>query len=194
MFTGLVQETGEIVKAEPDALWIRAAVLAGRGAGASVAVDGVCLTVADREGDVCRFELSSETLARSTLGSKSVGDRVNLERPLRAGEELGGHVVQGHVDGVGELISVEEDGTARRIVVRVPADLARYVVEKGSVTLDGVSLTAVDVTADTFAVALIPQTLSITTFGEARTGRRVNVEVDVLAKYVEKLRSPGEAS
>lgn len=195
MFTGIVADRGEVVKVEPGdgdrRIWIRSNVLADCATGASVAVDGVCITAVDLEGDVCRFDLSAETIARSTLGSKEPGDRVNLERPLRAGDELGGHIVQGHVDAVGTIVDVAEDG---RVELSVPAGLMRYIVEKGSVTVDGVSLTVSALHDDRFEVALIPHTLEVTTFGEMESGRKVNIEVDVLAKYVERLRDTTEAS
>jgi riboflavin synthase len=191
MFTGIVADRGEILKVETAAgerrIWIRSGVLADCSLGASVAIDGVCLTVVDIDGDVCGFDVSAETVARSTLGSKQVGDQVNLERPLRAGDELGGHIVQGHVDEVGTVAAVSDDGEGRRLVVSAPESLMRYVVEKGSVTVDGVSLTVSAIRAETFEVALVPHTLSVTTFGDMEIGREVNIEVDVLAKYVEKL-------
>lgn len=194
MFTGIVADMGEVVKVEPEnsgrKVWIRSEVLADCAIGASVAVDGVCITVVERDGEVCRFDLSAETIARSTLGAKDAGERVNLERPLHAGDELGGHIVQGHVDGVGELVAVHKEGEGRRVVIAVPSSLMRYVIEKGSVTVDGVSLTANNVSEDRFEVALIPHTLAVTTLGEAAPGTRVNIEVDLLAKYVEKLRTP----
>lgn len=193
MFTGIVADVGEIVKVEPDStdrrIWVRSELLAGCADGASVAVDGVCLTVTERTGDVCRFDVSAESLSRSTLGGKAAGDRVNLERPLRAGDELGGHIVQGHVDGVGEVLEATPEGAGRRIVVRAAASLMRYVVQKGSVTLDGVSLTATNVGEDGFEVALVPHTLEVTTFGDVQVGRLVNIEVDVLAKYAERLNT-----
>jgi len=190
MFTGIVADVGEIVKVEPAAadrrIWIRSRLLADCTVGASVAVDGVCLTVIDVDGDVCGFDVSAETIARSTLGGKEAGGQVNLERPLRAGDELGGHIVQGHVDGVGTVVGLEPDGDGRRLVVSASADLARYVVEKGSITVDGVSLTVSGTRDDAFEVALVPHTLAVTTLGGVEAGRTVNLEVDVLAKYVER--------
>jgi riboflavin synthase len=186
MFTGIV-EPGEVVGVRGTRLVIRSPVLADRDVGASVSISGVCLTVTECDGDTCHFDLSAETLARSTLGGLRAGDRVNLERPVRAGDELGGHVVQGHVDGVGTIVAVSSDGNGARVRITAPDGLSRYVVEKGSITVDGVSLTVTEVSDDEFEVALIPHTLASTTFGEAETGRAVNLEVDVLAKYVEKL-------
>jgi riboflavin synthase len=190
MFTGIVEHLGEVVKVEDGVLWVSSPVLAGAAKGASVAVDGVCLTVTEREADLCRFDLSGETLERSTLGERRPGDAVNLERPLRAGDELGGHIVQGHVDGIGRVTAVAPEGAGTRMTVAVAAELLRYVVEKGSVTVDGVALTVTAVTAAGFEVALIPHTLAVTSLGDAEAGRRVNIEVDVLARYVEKLVAP----
>lgn len=191
MFTGIVADIAEVVKVDALAgerrLWIRSPVIGDCRVGASVAVDGVCLTVVERDGDVCRFDVSAETVERSTLGAKRAGHRVNVERPLRAGDELGGHIVQGHVDGIGMVESFEPDGEGARLSVLVPPSLMRYVVEKGSVTVDGVSLTVTHRRADGFEVALVPHTLEVTTLGDASKGRAVNVEVDVLAKYVETL-------
>jgi riboflavin synthase len=184
MFTGIV-EPGEVVKVEttPNGarLWIRSPILGSCEIGASVATNGVCLTVTDRDGDACRFDVIRESLDRSALGEVREGDGVNVERPVRAGEELGGHVVQGHVDGVGEVVSRGEDGRMR---IAVDRELTRYVVEKGSVTVNGVSLTVTSVDESSFEVALIPHTLEVTNLAQVR---RVNIEVDVLAKYVEKL-------
>lgn len=194
MFTGIVEQTGDVVKVDSSGadltMWVRSPVLADADIGASVAIDGVCLTVTERDGEVCRFDLARETVSRSTLGSRSPGDRVNLERPLRAGDELGGHIVQGHVDGVGVVASVRPDGDGRRLRVDVEPRLHRYLVEKGSVTIDGVSLTISDLATPWFEVALIPHTLAATTLGQVESGRRVNVEVDVLAKHVERLVRP----
>jgi riboflavin synthase len=193
MFTGIV-EPGEIVKADDGVLWVRAPLLGDCAIGASVAINGVCLTVTERDGDTCRFDAMDETLTRSALGALKTGDRVNLERPVKAGDELGGHIVQGHVDAVGEVDEVSRDGDDVRVRVRAGAELMRYVVEKGSITIDGVSLTVSSLGDDWFEVSLIPHTLNVTTFGEATQGRKVNLEVDVLAKYVEKLTTGGARS
>ena len=191
MYTGIVADLGEIVKAEAvdrgRVLWIRSVVAADGPLGGSVNVDGVCLTVTEHDGDVVRFDVSDETVQRSTLGTKEVGTLVNVERPLRVGDELGGHMVQGHVDGVGRIESVAEEGEARRVVIGATRELLRYIVSKGSVTVDGVSLTVARVTRSNFDVALVPHTLEVTTLGEVEPGRDVNIEVDVLAKYVERL-------
>lgn len=193
MFTGIIQDVGEIVKveslSEDRRIWIRAPALEDCVIGGSVAVDGVCLTVVDRDGEVCGFDVSVETLDRSTLGGKEAGERVNLERPLRAGDELGGHIVQGHVDAVGRVESVAPDGEGSRLSVGLAAEHMRYIVEKGSVTVDGVSLTVTAARPESFEVALVPHTLAVTTLGEAAPGRAVNVEVDVFAKYIERFAS-----
>jgi riboflavin synthase len=191
MFTGIVAGIGELVAVDNDAtgrrMSIRSKVLGRCEIGGSVAIDGTCLTVVERNDDVCSFDVSAETFARTTVGRKSVGDRMNLETPLRAGDELGGHIVQGHVDEVGTVVSVREEEGGRRMRVRVRPESTRYIVEKGSVTLDGVSLTVTVVAGDEFEVALIPHTLDVTTLGHADVGQEINVEVDVIAKYVERL-------
>jgi riboflavin synthase len=152
-----------------------------------VAVNGVCLTAVDAGGGGFRADVMAETLRRSSLGPLRPGDPVNLELPLRAGAPLGGHVVQGHVDGTGTVADVREEGFARVVRIECDPDLLRYVVERGSIAVDGVSLTVATVDGDGFAVSLIPETLERTTLGDASQGRVVNLEVDVLAKYVEKL-------
>jgi riboflavin synthase len=193
MFTGLVADTGTIRTLERDGDGVRLTVetdLAGELAqGDSVAVNGVCLTARDPGDGAFRADVMAETLRRSSLGPLAEGDTVNLELPLRAGDRLGGHVVQGHVDGTGTVASLADDGFARRVRVAASPDLLRYVVEKGSIAVDGVSLTVAEVDDDGFVVALIPETLERTTLGEVQPGRVVNLEVDVLAKYVEKLRT-----
>jgi riboflavin synthase len=192
MYTGIV-EPGEVVKVERGdgtlTAWVHSPVFDGAAIGASISINGVCVTVTERDGDVCRFDATAETLQRSALGSLEAGERVNVERPLRAGDELGGHIVQGHVDAVGEVIGTVRDGDNLRVRVAARPDLMRYVVEKGSVTVDGVSLTVSALSDDWFEVALIPHTLQVTTFGRAKQGRKVNLEVDVLAKYVENMLS-----
>lgn len=193
MFTGLVADTGTIRALERDGGGVRLTVetdLAGELAqGDSVAVNGVCLTARDPGDGAFRADVMAETLRRSSLGPLAEGDTVNLELPLRAGDRLGGHVVQGHVDGTATVDSIAEDGFSRRVRVAAPPDLLRYVVEKGSIAVDGVSLTVAEVDDDGFVVALIPETLERTTLGGFEPGRVVNLEVDVLAKYVEKLRT-----
>jgi riboflavin synthase len=185
MFTGIIEELG-MVRRPGSRLEITASkVSIDSEPGASVAVNGVCLTVTHRRGDVLGFDLSEETVARSSLGRLAEGDRVNLERPVTLLTRLGGHLVQGHVDGVGEVASVEGDPLGSRMRVRVPDDLRRFVVEKGSIAVDGVSLTVTDVADSSFGMALVPFTLQATTLGAARVGDLVNLEADVVAKYVE---------
>ncbi len=195
MFTGIVEELGEVAALEPGA---QSARLSVRGPlvtsdafhGASIAVNGVCLTVTDSADGVFTVDVMAETLDRSGLGGLAVGDRVNLERAMPAGGRFGGHVVQGHVDGTGTVLE-RTPGEAWEVVrVSLPADLARYVVEKGSITVDGVSLTVAAVDDASFSISLIPTTLDLTTLGRADPGATVNLEVDVLAKYVERLLGP----
>jgi riboflavin synthase alpha subunit len=157
------------------------------GGAASTALDGVCLTVVEGDGRTLGFDAVPETLARTTLGRLAAGGRVNLEPALRAGEPLGGHYVQGHVDGIGTIRSVDHEGDGRRAWVDAPEAILRFCVEKGSITVDGVSLTVAAVDGAGFEVALVPHTLEVTTLGPAAAGDEVNLEVDVLAKYVEKL-------
>jgi riboflavin synthase len=189
MFTGIVEERGEVRATTGRQLVVSChTVPVGSQIGASVAVNGVCLTVVERAEDALTFDLSPETLERSSLRRLDAGHAVNLERPATLGTRLGGHLVQGHVDGVGEVSAVEPDGTdGARVTIRMPADLLRYVVEKGSITVDGVSLTVAALTMDGVVLALIPHTLRVTTLGSARPGDPVNIEVDVIAKYVERL-------
>ncbi len=191
MFTGLVQELGTIQEVDRSnggiTLTVKAELAARLRTGDSVAVNGVCLTATDV--GVQRFEakVMNETLERSSLGAAEPGSPVNLELALRAGEPLGGHMVQGHVDGLGRIVDTIDDGFARRVRVEADPDLLRYVVKKGSITVDGVSLTVTEVDDRSFAVSLIPETLERTNLGAAGGGTRVNLEVDVVAKYVEKL-------
>jgi riboflavin synthase len=191
MFTGLVQDLGTVAAVETTdggvRLRLRTALAGEVAEGDSVAVNGVCLTATGVDGEGFAADTMRETLRRSSLRAVVAGGTVNLELALRAGDRLGGHVMQGHVDGVGEVTAVEQDGFARVVTVRAPADLLRYVVEKGSIAIDGVSLTVSGVTDEELSVALIPETLQRTTLGAAAPGRPVNLEVDVLAKYVEKL-------
>ena len=191
IFTGLVADLGTVAGVEATADGVRLHVetdLAGElRPGDSVAVNGVCLTATAIAGREFTADVMHETLRRSSLAEVSTGRQVNLELPLRAQDRLGGHVVQGHVDGLGSVLSLEEDGFARVVTIAAPAGLLRYVVEKGSIAVDGVSLTVASVTPDTFAVSLIPETLERTNLGAAAPGTPVNLEVDVLAKYVEKL-------
>jgi riboflavin synthase len=192
VFTGIVREVGcvESVDGGEDgvSLVVDAPVTApGVDVGGSVSIDGVCLTAESVDGNRLRFHAVPETLRRSSLRRLRPGSRVNLEPALRAGEPLGGHYVQGHVDGVGTIRAVEPEGAGARVAVSAPAELLRYCVEKGSIAVEGVSLTIAALDGDGFAVALVPHTLVATTLGELGPGREVNLEVDVLAKYVERL-------
>jgi riboflavin synthase len=195
MFTGIVEEIGEVLavreSAEVVVLTVRGATVTGDAAhGDSIAVNGVCLTVVDPHGSTdgtFTVELVPETLKRTSLSTVAPGVGVNLERAMQAGARLGGHIVQGHVDGVATLLRRTPSERSDELVFSLPPDLARYVVEKGSIAVDGVSLTVAGVTEDTFAVALIPTTLAHTTLGVRRVGDTVNIEADVIAKYVEKL-------
>lgn len=201
MFTGIVEELGRVVavRRQGDAAVLRvrmsAALVDGIRRGDSYAVNGVCLTATNHGsgdgGAEVDYDVMGETLQRSSLGALGPGDPVNLERPVRLQDRLGGHLVQGHVDGVGEIRARDRQERWELVTIALPTDLARYVVEKGSVTVDGVSLTVAAVDAETFSVALIPETLARTTLGTKRVGDVVNLEVDVVAKYVEKLlRAP----
>ena len=191
MFTGLVLGVGRIASVDRSESGARIAVetplVAELQTGDSIAVNGVCLSATSLENGSFLADAMNETLSRTSLGDISPGAEVNLELPLRASDRLGGHVVQGHVDGVGRIASVTEDGFARRVQVDAPADVLRYVIEKGSIAVDGVSLTVTGVDSRSFTVSLIPETLQRTNLGQAGPGHRVNLEVDVLAKYVERL-------
>jgi riboflavin synthase len=182
MFTGIVEELGTVAAAGTRLRVEAEQVLDGARLGDSTAVNGCCLTLVAIGDGWFEADVSEETLRRTTLGGLAPGDRVNLERPVRLRDRLGGHLVQGHVDGVGEVVAPTPD-----LQVRMPADLARYVIQKGSITVDGVSLTVVDPTDDGFSVAVIPHTAEVTTLGGRQPGDRVNLEVDVIAKYVERL-------
>ena len=185
MFTGLVSETGKISALDHGRLRIEAPVPLEHGS--SIAVNGVCLTVVEIDDEGFEVDVMEETLRRSSLGALAHGDSVNLETPLRVGDPLDGHMVQGHVDGTGKVAELRDEGTSRVVRIEAPPELLRYVVEKGSIAVDGVSLTVSAVDDGAFEVSLIPETLERTTLGEATSGRIVNLEVDVLAKYVEKL-------
>lgn len=192
MFTGLIREVGRVLSREGGAAGVRLTIEAPQTAadtqvGDSIAIDGVCLTVVAVAGDTFAFDAVPETLDRTSLGTLDHGSRVNLEPALRAGEALGGHYVQGHVDGVGAVRTVEPEGDGKRIWFDAPPELLRYVVEKGSIAVQGTSLTVAAVNDAGFAVALIPHTLEATTLGALEPEDRVNLEADVLAKYVEKL-------
>ncbi len=192
MFTGIVEELGEVVRldwhGEGAVITVRGPkVTADAAPGDSIAVSGVCLTVVDVRDDVFTADVMKETFDRTALGSATVGEPVNLERAATVATRLGGHIVQGHVDGVGTVVSKLPGDRWTDVRVALPAGLERYVVEKGSICVDGVSLTIVAVEPDSFTVSLIPTTLTLTTLGQKEPGALVNLEVDVIAKYVEKL-------
>jgi riboflavin synthase len=196
VFTGLIEDIGtvEALEAGEDGARLRIATRLGAeiADGDSVAVEGVCLTATEAAAAGFVAEAMNQTLRLTSLGGLEAGGRVNLELALKASDRLGGHILQGHVDGVGELLSVEEDGFARRLRVGLGQDLARYAVERGSIALGGVSLTVSALGEGWVEVSLIPETLERTTLGEAEPGRRLNVECDVVAKYVERLVAPFE--
>ncbi|MBD0348158.1 MAG: riboflavin synthase [Thermoleophilia bacterium] len=194
MFTGIVRERGRLVAVERTGAGVRLTLDAPETAqatavGDSVALDGCCLTATAVENGRLTFDAVPETLARTTLGRLQDGAALNVEPAVRAGESLGGHYVQGHVDAVGRVRSVEPEGDAARIWVEAPREVLRYCAEKGSIAINGVSLTIAELAADSFAVALVPHTLTITTLGALVAGDEVNLEADVLAKYVERLIS-----
>jgi riboflavin synthase len=188
MFTGLVETTGRVVllerREEETRLRIEAPFASELSSGESVAIDGVCLTVTKRTDGWFEAVVSPETLSRSTIGLRSAGDRVNLERAVRAGDRLGGHIVQGHVDGVGVVEWVRPEGSGLRARIRFAEDLEDFIVMKGSIAVDGVSLTVAEVGERGFEVALIPETLRITHFGDCSPGTPVNLEVDMMGRYV----------
>ncbi|HEU5478460.1 MAG TPA: riboflavin synthase [Candidatus Tumulicola sp.] len=201
MFTGIVQSTGRIARCEPRGGDLRmiVAVAAGFGTaevalGDSIAVSGCCLTAIMSDDDTLAFDISNETLSLTTLGGFRPGERVNLEPALRLSDRLGGHLVAGHVDGVGTIAAVESDARSQRWTIEAPPGLMRYFAPKGSVCVDGVSLTVNAVGGNRFGVNLIPHTMAATTFGERRVGDRVNLEVDLLARYVERLLVRPEAA
>ena len=191
MFTGLVADLGSVASLDATAdgvrLRVRSALARELSDGDSIAVNGVCLTAVAPDAESFGADVMHETLRRSSLAAVEAGTRVNLELPLRADERLGGHVVQGHVDGVGTVRAVREDGFARVVTIEADPALLRYVVEKGSIAVDGVSLTVAGLDGSSFDVSLIPETLERTNLGTAQPGAAVNLEVDILAKYVERL-------
>ena len=193
MFTGIVQAVGRVRTVEKRGADARLALdAAGLGLedvaiGDSIAVAGVCLTVVALDASGFAFDVSPETLSRTTLGTLAAGDPVNLEKSLRLADRLGGHLVAGHVDGVGKVVAVHDDGAAQRWIFSAPQTLARYIAVKGSIAIDGTSLTVNEVDGDTFGVTLIPHTLAVTTFGARKAGDAVNLEVDLVARYVERL-------
>ncbi len=194
MFTGIVTDVGQVrhIEKRGDTHFVIATNydVAAVDIGASIACSGVCLTVVDKGSTKDRWfavTASGETLSKSTLGEWKIGDLVNLERPMRVGDELGGHIVTGHADGVAEIILAVPDGESTRVTFQAPAALARFIAPKGSVALDGVSLTVNEVDGERFGVNIIPHTFQVTTFGRAKPGGRVNIEIDLLARYVARL-------
>ena len=192
MFTGLVEEQGRIARVEEQAggrrFWIAAThVLTDAAIGDSIAVDGCCLTVVALESDVFAVDLVPETLARTSFGARAVGDRVHLERSLRLDQRLGGHLVQGHIDGVGTVVALVPQGGGMWLTLELPAELARFVAEKGSLAVDGISLTVARVAGRHCEIALIPHTVEHTHVGRYAPGTRVNLEVDLVARYVARL-------
>ena len=192
MFTGLVETQGKVVELQPDPPGVRLVIDAGSVSdgvqlGDSIAVNGCCLTVVEMEASQLSFDAGSETLSRTNLGKLGPGSPVNLERSMRVGDRLGGHYVSGHIDAVGTLDERQDDEDWSTFWFRVPAEVSKHLVGKGSIAVDGVSLTVVAVTEDRFSVALIPHTLEVTTLGQLATGDPVNLETDILAKYVERL-------
>jgi riboflavin synthase len=198
MFTGIIQTVGRIARLEPRGGDVRLVVdtsgldMADVALGDSIAVSGVCLTVIEFDTNGFAADVSNETLAHTTLGKHKAGDPVNLEKALRLADRLGGHLVSGHVDGTGKVVSVVPDGRSQRWTFEVPADLARYIAHKGSVCIDGTSLTVNEVSGHRFGVNLIPHTVDHTAFSARRAGDAVNIEVDVVARYIERLLSSGE--
>jgi len=195
MFTGIVQDIGQVSAREMRGVDARLVIttknfdLTDTVVGDSISVQGVCLTVVSLAGDAFAADVSHETLSLTTLGELQVGSPVNLEPALRAGDRLGGHLVSGHVDGVAQVSATSHDGDSLRVKITVPAELARYIARKGSVTVDGVSLTVNEVEGATFGVNLIPHTQGVTTLGRLQSGTRVNLEVDQMARYAERLLS-----
>jgi riboflavin synthase len=194
MFTGLAQDLGTVVSVDSSPDGARLRIATGLGAelaqGDSVAVNGVCLTATAADAEGFETEAMNQTLEVTSLGGLEAGGRVNLELAMRASDRLGGHIVQGHVDGVGTVVAVEEDGFARRLQVGLAPELVRYAVERGSIALDGVSLTVAALGDDWIEVSLIPETLERTNLGDVAVGAALNVECDIVAKYVERLVSP----
>jgi riboflavin synthase len=199
MFTGIVRELGTVESLEGGSAGVRLrlrapAAAAEAGVGDSVSLNGVCLTVVDVAGEILAFDVVPETLSRSTLGRLRPGVEMNVEPALRAGEPFGGHIVQGHVDGIGRVRALDPDGDGMRLTVEAAVGILRYCVEKGSIGIEGVSLTVAGLDEVSVTIALVPHTLEATTLGSLRPGDEVNIEVDVLAKYVERLvatRQPG---
>ena len=197
MFTGLITDIGRLKSREPLEKGARLAIetkypMAKVKIGASIACSGACLTVVEKGKDWFAVDVSAETLAMTTLDGWQTGRRINLEQALKLGDELGGHIVSGHVDGVAEIVDRRPDGEATRFTIRPASDLARFIAPKGSVTIDGVSLTVNEVADDAFGVCIIPHTAEMTTFGDLRPGDWVNLEIDMLARYVARMLEKDE--
>ncbi len=197
MFTGIITDVGEVIEKRGGVFTIRSGYAAdGIALGASISHDGCCLTVtnvtADGSGSRYTLDVSNETLSKTTLGEWTPGRAINLERALKAGDELGGHIVTGHVDATARIVSIVPDGDSSRLTFEVPEGLARYIAEKGSVALDGTSLTVNEVAGHRFGVNLIPHTLTVTTWGRKKAGDRVNIEIDPLARYVARALAYGK--
>ncbi len=192
MFTGIIKDTGEVARIEEKSGICRVHIgthfdVAAMEIGASIACDGCCLTVVDKEGGCFVVEVSNETLAKTTIGRWAAGTKINLEQSLKVGDELGGHLVTGHVDGLATLESVQPDGDSYRLRIKVPAALASYIAPKGSVALNGISLTVNEVEGEVFGVNIIPHTWDVTTLHALRSGDTLNIEVDMMARYVARI-------
>jgi riboflavin synthase len=191
MFTGIITDIGTVRRVEKrgDARFVIETHydVTGIDMGASICCSGCCLTVVEKGNNTFAVDVSAESLSKTNLGGWTEGTRINLERALKMGDELGGHVVSGHVDGVGTILSVTPEGDSKRFRFRVPSELARFIAPKGSVAVDGTSLTVNEVEGDTFGVNIIPHTQSVTTWGQAKEGQTVNIEIDMLARYVARL-------
>lgn len=195
MFTGIITDVGTIKALEQEGD-LRARIstgydTAGIDLGASIASDGVCLTVIELGPDWYDVQISAETVSKTNIGAWTVGKRVNLERALKVGDELGGHIVSGHVDGVAEVVDITDEGDSTRVTLRAPKDLARFIAPKGSVALNGTSLTVNDVSDCDFGINFIPHTKEVTTWGDVKLGDKVNLEIDTLARYVARLAEAG---
>lgn len=195
MFTGIITDVGTIAELEQQGD-LRARIktaydTSGIDLGASIASDGVCLTVIELGADWYDVQISAETVSKTNIGSWTVGKRVNLERALKVGDELGGHIVSGHVDGVAEVVEIKDEGDSTRVTLRAPKDLARFIAPKGSVALNGTSLTVNDVEGCDFGINFIPHTKEVTTWGDVKLGDQVNLEIDTLARYVARLAEAG---
>jgi riboflavin synthase len=199
MFTGIVETTGRLARIEPRGGDVRLVVDAGAlglddvAIGDSIAVSGVCLTAIEIDGNAFAVDVSTETLSRTSLGALGVGARVNLEKAMRLSDRLGGHLVSGHVDGLARVVSIETDARSQRWTFELPRELARYAAPKGSIAIDGVSLTVNEVDGARFGVNLIPHTIEVTTLGDRKAGDAVNIEVDMIMRYVERLFPEREA-